>query len=218
MFDRIAPRYDLLNSVLSFGADARWRRVAARRARLGPGSSALDIACGSGKLTRELCRRAPGGLVVGLDFSSRMLGLAARQAEGAVYVRGDGLHLPFPDAAFQAVTVAFGLRNFVDPELALREMLRVLKPGGRALVLEFVRPRPGVVGRAYRAYLRWGLPRVGGLLSGDPTAYRYLSQSVDSYRSASELVEMARSAGWREVGVRLLTLGTVALVEGRRES
>jgi demethylmenaquinone methyltransferase / 2-methoxy-6-polyprenyl-1,4-benzoquinol methylase len=216
MFDRIARRYDLLNTVLSFGADARWRRRAARAAGPPPDGRALDVACGSGKLTEELRRRAPRGLVVGLDFSGRMLQVAAAEAPGPRYVRGDGLRLPFPDETFDAVTVAFGLRNFTDPEGGLCEMRRVLRPGGRAVVLEFVRPRPGPIGSAYRAYLVHVLPRVGGWVSGDATAYRYLSSTVDSYRTPDELVALAAGAGWREPRIDLLTLGTVGVLAGVR--
>jgi demethylmenaquinone methyltransferase/2-methoxy-6-polyprenyl-1,4-benzoquinol methylase len=214
MFDRIAPRYDLLNTLLSGGSDARWRARAARAAAPPREGRALDVACGSGKLTAELRRLAAGGTVVGLDFSARMLGVAAREAPEARYVRGDGLRLPFPDATFDAVTVAFGLRNFADPERGLAEMRRVLRPGGRAVVLEFVRPGPGPVGAAYRAYLVHVLPRIGGWISGEPRAYRYLSDTVDSYRSPAELVELARRAGWREPRIELLTLGTVGVLSG----
>ena len=217
MFDRLARRYDIVNTILSGGADARWRRKTARTARLPADGRALDVACGSGKLTRKLQRAlGPAGLAVGLDFSAGMLRIAAPHAGGPVYVRGDALRLPFADAGFDAVTVAFGLRNLADPELGLREMVRVLRTGGRALVLEFVRPRPGPVGAVYRAYLRHGLPRIGGLVSGQPTAYRYLSQTVDSYRSPEELVELAARAGWRDPRIELLTLGTVGLLSGTR--
>ena len=216
MFDRIARRYDLLNAVLSFGADAGWRRRAARAADLGGSGRALDVACGSGRLTRELHRLAPGGLVVGLDFSLRMLEVAAEVAPGARYVRADALRLPFPEGSFEAVTMAFGLRNLTDAEAGLAEMLRVLRPGGRAVVLEFVRPAPGPVGRVYRAYLRHLLPRVGGWISGDRQAYRYLSDTVDAYLSPEELVALAGAAGWREPRIELLTLGTVGLLTGRR--
>lgn len=216
MFDRIARRYDLLNTVLSFGSDARWRRLAARAAAPPEDGLALDVACGSGKLTAELHRLASRGLVVGLDFSARMLQVAAAAEPGPRYVRGDGLRLPFPDGTFDAVTVAFGLRNFADPGRGLAEMRRVLRPGGRAVVLEFVRPRPGPVGAAYRAYLVHALPRVGGWISGEPRAYRYLSDTVDSYRSARELVELAAGAGWRDPRIRLLTLGTVGVLTGER--
>jgi demethylmenaquinone methyltransferase/2-methoxy-6-polyprenyl-1,4-benzoquinol methylase len=216
MFDRIARRYDLLNTVLSFGTDASWRRRAARAAGPPPDGRALDVACGSGKLTGELRRLAADGLVVGLDFSGRMLQVAAAEVPGPRYVRGDGLRLPFADGTFDAVTVAFGLRNFADPERGLCEMRRVLRPGGRAVVLEFVRPRRGPVGAAYRAYLVHVLPRVGGWVSGDAGAYRYLSSTVDDYRTPEELVALATAAGWRETRIDLLTLGTVGVLAGLR--
>jgi demethylmenaquinone methyltransferase/2-methoxy-6-polyprenyl-1,4-benzoquinol methylase len=214
MFDRIAHRYDLLNTVLSGGADERWRRRTAEASRIGVRGRALDVACGSGKLTLALRRRAPHGSVVGLDFSRRMLEVAARQAPGAAYVRGDALCLPFADASFDAATIAFGLRNLADPVLGLREMARVVRPGGQVAVLEFLRPRRGLVGSAYRAYLRRGLPLVGGWISGQPTAYRYLSETVDSYRTLGQLLQLASAAGWHRVALRLLTLGTVALLTG----
>ncbi len=216
MFDRIAGRYDLLNTILSFGADARWRRRGARAASMPLDGRALDVACGSGKLTRELHRLATKGLVVGLDFSGPMLRVAATGAPGPRYVRGDGLRLPFADETFDAATVAFGLRNFADPEKGLREMRRVLRPGGRAVVLEFVRPRRGAVGAAYRAYLVHVLPQVGGWVSGDRAAYRYLSQTVDAYRTPEQLVRLASNAGWREPRIELMTLGTVGLLTGER--
>jgi demethylmenaquinone methyltransferase / 2-methoxy-6-polyprenyl-1,4-benzoquinol methylase len=216
MFDRIAHRYDLLNTVLSGGSDARWRRATARAAGLGRGGQALDVATGSGKLALALHRAAPGGLVVGLDFSERMLRVAAERAPGPRYVRGDGLRLPFADETFDAVTVAFGLRNFADPAVGLGEMRRVLRPGGTALVLEFVRPGLGPAGRAYRAYLRHGLPRLGGWISGQPSAYRYLSDTVDAYHAPEDLVGLAERAGWRDPRIRLLTLGTVGLLRGVR--
>ena len=215
MFDRIAHRYDLLNTVLSGGRDASWRRRTAVTTGLKEEGRGLDVACGSGKLTAELRRRAGGGLVVGLDFSAGMLRIAGAEHSGP-WVRGDGLSLPFPDGTFDAVTVAFGLRNFVRPELGMEEMRRVLLPGGRAVVLEFLRPRADVVGTLYRAYLRHVLPRLGGVVSGQPGAYRYLSDTVDSYRTPEELLAMAGSAGWRELRLEALTLGTVGILSGSR--
>jgi demethylmenaquinone methyltransferase/2-methoxy-6-polyprenyl-1,4-benzoquinol methylase len=217
MFDRLAGRYDLLNTVLSGGADGRWRRRTASATGLGKGGTALDVACGSGKLSLELRRLAGGGMVVGLDFSAGMLAVAAEHARGPSYVRGDGLALPFRDGVFDAVTVAFGLRNFAEPERGLREMLRVLRPRGRAVVLEFVRPRRGLVGGLYRTYLRSVLPLLGGWISGQPQAYRYLSDTVDSYRTPEELAALAESAGWRDPRIDLLTLGTVGILSGHRQ-
>ncbi|MBO0684323.1 MAG: ubiquinone/menaquinone biosynthesis methyltransferase [Candidatus Dormibacteraeota bacterium] len=217
MFDRVAGRYDLVNTILSGGSDARWRRRTGRAAGLELGGRALDVACGSGKLSRELLRTAAAdGLVVGLDFSEGMLEVARCGGHGPAFVRGDALDLPFPDGIFDAVTIAFGLRNLAGQERGLREMARVLRPGGRGLVLEFVRPARGPVGSLYRAYLRHGLPRIGGLVSGQPQAYRYLSDTVDAYHSPEELVELAVRAGWQEPRIELLTFGTVGLLSGRR--
>jgi demethylmenaquinone methyltransferase/2-methoxy-6-polyprenyl-1,4-benzoquinol methylase len=217
MFDRIARRYDLVNTVLSAGIDGGWRRRAAREARLAAGGSALDVACGSGKLTAELARIAgPRGRVVGLDFSPEMLAIARHDHPGLEFLEGDALNLPFDDATFDAITIAFGLRNLADPVRGLREMARVLKPGGRAVVLEFVHPPKGPVGTAYRLYLRTLLPAVGGALSGQPTAYRYLSDTVDSYRTPAELMQMARDATWSGIDFRILALGTVAILSGSK--
>jgi len=217
MFDRIARRYDLANTILSLGTDGHWRRLAARATHLGPGEAALDVACGSGKLTAELAHAAPGGRVVGLDFSPRMLAAARAAHPNLHFTQGDAHHLPFTDSTFDAATIAFGLRNLADPERGLTEMRRVLKPGGRAVLLEFVHPPPGPIGAAYRLYLRRLLPAVGGALSGDPAAYRYLSDTVAAYRKPAELLELAHAAGWAAVSFRALNLGTVGLLAAQRD-
>ena len=215
MFDRIARRYDLVNTVLSAGTDGGWRRSAARLTELKAGGSALDVACGSGKLTAVLARMAgPSGHVVGLDFSRQMLEVARSEHPGIEFLDGDALNLPFEDAGFDASTIAFGLRNLADPVRGLREMLRVVRAGGRAVVLEFVRPPNGPVGSAYRVYLRTLLPAIGGVLSGQPTAYRYLSDTVDSYRNADELRALAEVAGWKGVRYKSVAAGTVGLLSG----
>lgn len=215
MFDRIARRYDTVNTVLSVGTDGGWRRRAARETGLRPGGSALDVACGSGKLTAELAKIAGGGgRVVGLDFSPQMLEVACRDHPGIEFIEGDALSLPFANGEFDASTIAFGLRNLADPVRGLGEMTRVIKPGGRAVVLEFVRPPKTLAGSAYRVYLRTLLPAIGGVISGQPAAYRYLSDTVDSYRSAGELAQMATDAGWRDVRYRGLAMGTVGLLSG----
>ena len=215
MFDRIARRYDLVNTVLSGGTDAGWRRRAARATGLGRGGAALDVACGSGKLTAELVSLAgPSGRVVGLDFSPQMLEVARRDHPGIEFLEGDALNLPFDDASFDASTIAFGLRNLSNPVRGLREMLRVVKPGGRAVVLEFVRPPKNLAGGAYRLYLRTLLPAIGGAISGQPAAYRYLSDTVDSYRTPEELRAMAAAAGWSGVTYKDLAMGTVGILTG----
>ncbi len=215
MFDRIAHRYDLVNTVLSGGTDGGWRRRAARATGLTQAGSALDVACGSGKLTAELARIAGRhGRVVGLDFSPQMLEVASHDHPGIEFIEGDALDLPFDDASFDASTIAFGLRNLADPVKGLREMLRVVQPRGRAVVLEFVRPPTGPVGSAYRLYLRTLLPAIGGLISRQPSAYRYLSDTVDSYRTPKELTEMAAAAGWLQVSYEGMAMGTVGIVSG----
>jgi demethylmenaquinone methyltransferase/2-methoxy-6-polyprenyl-1,4-benzoquinol methylase len=213
MFDRIARRYDTVNTVLSAGTDGGWRRRAARETGLRAGGTALDVACGSGKLTAELARLARGGRVVGLDFSPQMLEVARRTHPTLEFIEGDALNLPFDDASFDAATIAFGLRNLADPVRGLREMTRVAR---RTVVLEFVRPPKGIVGGAYRLYLRTLLPAVGGAISGDRAAYRYLSETVDSYRTPGELVEMANQAGWQDVRFVALAMGTVGIVASGR--
>jgi demethylmenaquinone methyltransferase / 2-methoxy-6-polyprenyl-1,4-benzoquinol methylase len=211
MFDRIARRYDLVNTVLSGGTDAGWRRRAARDSGLRPGGTALDVACGSGKLTAELAKLTRGGRVVGLDFSPEMLMVARRDHPSIEFVEGDALNLPFADASFDAATIAFGLRNLADPVRGLREMIRVAR---RAVVLEFVKPPRGPVGSVYRVYLRTVLPAIGGAISGDRSAYRYLSDTVDSYRTPKELREMAEQAGWTNIRFTHLAMGTVGVISG----
>jgi demethylmenaquinone methyltransferase/2-methoxy-6-polyprenyl-1,4-benzoquinol methylase len=213
MFDRIARRYDMVNTVLSGGTDAGWRRRAARATGLVAGGSALDVACGSGKLTAALSRLAgPSGRVVGLDFSAQMLEVARRDHPGIEFVEGDALNLPFDDGSFDASTIAFGLRNLADPVRGLREMLRVVRR--KAVVLEFVRPPQGPVGTAYRLYLKTLLPAIGGAISGQPSAYRYLSDTVDSYRTPDELRAMAAAAGWGDVRFEALAMGAVGVLSG----
>jgi len=217
MFDRIARRYDLVNTVLSGGTDAGWRKRAARTTGLTTGGSALDVACGSGKLTARLASIAgTSGRVVGLDFSPQMLEVARREHPGIEFVEGDALNLPFDDASFDASTIAFGLRNLADPVRGLREMLRVVKR--RAVVLEFVRPPQGPVGTAYRLYLKAVLPSIGGAISGQRSAYKYLSDTVDSYRTPGELRAMATAAGWANVSYAGLAMGTVGIVSGDKPS
>jgi demethylmenaquinone methyltransferase/2-methoxy-6-polyprenyl-1,4-benzoquinol methylase len=154
--------------------------------------------------------------VVGLDFSAQMLDIARRDHPGIEFIEGDALNLPFDDATFDASTIAFGLRNLADPVRGLREMQRVIRPGGRSVVLEFVRPPRGLTGSAYRVYLRTLLPAIGGALSGDRGAYRYLSDTIDSYRTPGELGDIAMQAGWADVVYRGLAMGTVGILSGVR--
>jgi demethylmenaquinone methyltransferase/2-methoxy-6-polyprenyl-1,4-benzoquinol methylase len=215
MFDRIARRYDLVNTVLSLGTDGGWRRRTVRETGVGAGDRALDVACGSAKIAGELSLAVGGsGLVIGLDFSPAMLAVARRSRPEIEFVRGDALALPFQDSGLAATTMGFGLRNLADPVQGLREMVRVLRPGGRAAVLEFLKPPRSAYGWLYRAYLRTALPLIGGALSGDWAAYRYLSDTVDSYRTPAQLRMLADQAGWRDIRLEELSMGTVAILSG----
>ena len=215
MFDGIAARYDLLNAVLSLGVDRSWRRQAVAWAVEGAPRAVLDVATGTADLAIALRRAAPEARVVGVDFSPRMLAVGrAKAARLGVEVRleeGDGTALPYPDAAFDALTIAYGLRNFDDVDAGLREFRRVLRPGGRVVILEFPPPPSGAFGRLFRFYFTRVVPQVGGLVSGRPGAYAYLPSSVMAFPDPETLAERLRAAGFRDVRYRLQTWGVSAL-------
>jgi demethylmenaquinone methyltransferase/2-methoxy-6-polyprenyl-1,4-benzoquinol methylase len=212
MFDRIAIGYDRQNTLFSLDRDRAWRRRAARLADLRPGGVALDLCTGTGKLAAELLPYVrPGGRVIGLDFSTRMLELARRQVAGVEFQLGDVMNLPFGDANIDAVTIAFGLRNLVDRERGLREMFRVLKPGGRLVILEFRPPPGGPFSLPYRVYLTRVMPSVAGWFGMDRQAYQYLADTVQGFPSPSELARLLEQIGFTDVQVRRMTGGIVAL-------
>ncbi len=223
MFDRIAPRYDLLNRLLSAGIDVRWRRRAVDALARGPGSRVLDLCTGTGDLLLEFLRRHGRNRGLGLDLSREMLVRAAAKlgragADGrAGLCAGDALGLPFQDASFDGALVAFGIRNLGDAPAGLREMRRVLRPGGRAVVLEFSMP-PGLLGRAYRVYFTRVLPRLGGWISGDPSAYAYLPASVERFAAPGEFGALMERAGFADVRWQALTGGIAHLYVGERTS
>ena len=221
MFAGIAGRYDLLNHLLSGNTDQRWRRFVARQLResLGEGAFVLDAACGTGDLALALAG-AGRARVVGLDFCRPMLEIAARKSArrgGQIsYVEADALRLPFPDAAFDVATIAFGLRNLAGVEDGLRELGRVLKPGGRLAVLEFSRPVLPGFRALFQFYFTRVLPRVGGLVSGSRGAYEYLPDSVSRFPAQRELAALMRRVGFERVSYRNLTGGIAALHVGTR--
>ena len=212
MFDRVAPRYDLANAVFSLGRDHAWRQAAARAARPGAGELAVDVACGTGALTRELARLAPGARVLGVDFSREMLRRA--DPDRVAYVAGDALALPLGDASVDLVTIAFGLRNLPDPGQGLGELRRVLRPGGRLLVCEFSHPTAPVLGGLYRRYLTRLMPLAARRLTSDPEAYRYLARSIGAWPDQAGLARWLQRAGFSEVAWRDLDGGIVALHRG----
>ena len=210
MFDEVAPRYDLTNTVLSLGQDRGWRRAVAAALDLVPGERVLDLAAGTATSSAALARS--GADVVGCDFSLGMLRVGKRQGhEGVQLVAGDALRLPFADASFDAVTISFGLRNTADPDLALRELLRVTRPGGRLVVCEFSSPVWRPFRTVYLEYLMKALPAVARRVSSDPAAYVYLAESVRAWPAQAELAADLAVAGWSQVAWRDLTGGIVAL-------
>ncbi|HWQ22560.1 MAG TPA: bifunctional demethylmenaquinone methyltransferase/2-methoxy-6-polyprenyl-1,4-benzoquinol methylase UbiE [Gaiellaceae bacterium] len=206
MFDRIAPVYDLMNRAMTAGLDRRWRRLAVREA-VRPGDRVLDVCCGTGDLALEAERH--GGRVVGLDFSERMLERARRKSGTIEWVRADALALPFPAASFDAVLVGFGVRNLDDLEAGLRELRRVLRPGGRLAILEITRPR-GLAKPFFRLWFEAFVPLVGRLLPGG-RAYTYLPASVRRFPQPEDLSRLLEQAGFEQVAFRRLGGGIVAL-------
>jgi demethylmenaquinone methyltransferase / 2-methoxy-6-polyprenyl-1,4-benzoquinol methylase len=211
MFDRIAPVYDVMNRVFTMGLDGRWRRLAAASA-VRPGDRVLDAACGTGDLA--LADRKAGGEVTGLDFSERMLERARRKSDQIEWVQGDVLALPFDDAAFDAATIGFGIRNVDDLDAGLRELARVVRPGGRLAVLEITRPR-GVLRPFFRLWFDVLIPLAGKVLPGG-AAYSYLPASVRRFPGPDDLADALRGAGFADVSYRLLAGGIVSLHVSRR--
>ncbi|HEY6379378.1 MAG TPA: ubiquinone/menaquinone biosynthesis methyltransferase [Candidatus Dormibacteraeota bacterium] len=213
MFDGIARHYDILNTVLSVGRDAAWRRRAVRAANLRRGNTALDVCCGTGALSRELLTAvSPGGRVVGIDFSPGMLAEARRRVPGVDFRRGDATRLDgISDGSVDAVTIAFGLRNIGDRRGALLAAHRVLRPERRLVLLEFSQVRGRVYGGFYRWYLTRLLPRAGRLLNPRSEAYSYLPASIAVYPDAGEVSAWLRSAGFVDVHATRMTAGVVTL-------
>jgi demethylmenaquinone methyltransferase / 2-methoxy-6-polyprenyl-1,4-benzoquinol methylase len=223
MFDRIAHRYDLLNRLLSFGTDVRWRKKMARHLPPGEELRVLDLATGTAdvllSLTRE-CPRVVSG--VGVDMSLGMLLHGKEKLQAAnlfgrfPLVRSDATCLGLAAGQFDAVTIAFGIRNVLSVDAALLELHRVLRSGGRALILEFSLPRNPLIRRGYLFYFRHILPRLGALISGDSYAYRYLNQSVETFPYGEDFCDLMRTAGFRDVQAHPLTFGIATLYVGAR--
>jgi len=239
MFDGVAGRYDRTNTVLSFGQDRRWRRLTRAALELCPGERVLDVAAGTAVSSVELARS--GAAVVACDFSLGMLragserhgpgragqhgqhgparpwrGRPGQHGRGVPLVAGDALALPFADASFDAVTIAFGLRNVADTAQALREMLRVTRPGGRLAVCEFSRPTWLPVRTVYLEYLMRALPAVARRVSSNPDAYRYLAESIREWPDQMALADRIAAAGWQHVAWRNVSGGIVALHRATR--
>ncbi len=221
MFDRVAGRYDALNSLMTAGLHHRWRERAAARTGLGPGDSTLDICCGTGDFALELAKLVqPGGRVVGCDFSEPMLDLAREKAagqgaEGVRFEWADALELPYDGERFDAVTVGFGVRNLADLDRGLREMARVSKPGGRAVILEITQPTRPPLSLFYSLWFDRIVPLLGAF-SSDPEAYSYLPESVRSFPGPHELAAKMDAAGFKAIRYTVLAGGIIAIHSGVR--
>lgn len=220
IFSQVAPAYDFLNRLLSLREDVRWRRFTARALRLGPGGRVLDVATGTGDLALAIAARPEAPLVLGLDLVPAMLGPAqkklARSGAKAALLAGDGTRLPFGDALFDAVTIAFGIRNIPRRIQAMAEMQRVLIPGGRLYVLEFTTPRRPWVRALYRPYLKHILPKLGGLFSGDEASYRYLAETIMNFPAPDAFRAEMQAAGFSACRSYALTAGVAWLHVGEK--
>jgi demethylmenaquinone methyltransferase / 2-methoxy-6-polyprenyl-1,4-benzoquinol methylase len=214
MFDRIARVYDLMNSVMTAGLHHRWRERAADLAGLGPGARALDVACGTGDLALELSRRVgPSGQVVGADFSEAMLERARAKSPDVTWESANALELPYPDAGFDAATVGFGARNFSDLDRGLAEMARVVRPGGRVVVLEITTPQRPPLSTFFSIWFDRVVPALGRI-AGDPEAYSYLPSSVKRFPGPEELAARMSAVGLGELRWILTAGGIIALHAG----
>jgi demethylmenaquinone methyltransferase/2-methoxy-6-polyprenyl-1,4-benzoquinol methylase len=224
MFDAIAPRYDLLNTLLSAGLDRYWRRRAIRSLQLTGAETVLDVCTGTGEMALAAARSRRGARrVVGVDFAAAMLSRALQKTQAAgldgriQLVRGDATRIPLPAASVEGATIAFGLRNVAQPELACRELQRVLKPGGRVAILEFGLPVVPAVRPLYLWYFRHVLPRIGRAVSRHDAAYSYLPASVGAFTWGDAFVELLRGEGFNNVNGRPLSFGIVYLYTAEKQ-
>jgi demethylmenaquinone methyltransferase/2-methoxy-6-polyprenyl-1,4-benzoquinol methylase len=222
MFDKIAFRYDFLNRFLSGGIDVYWRKRTIRELRGLEAAAVLDVATGTGDMAVMLARRFPQSRVTGVDISAGMLEIGRRKVEQLklgdriTLQLGDSEALPFAADSFDAITVAFGVRNFENLEKGLREMHRVLKPGGKLLVLEFSQPRIPVICQVYRAYMRLIAPRIAGIAASNREAYQYLNDSVQAFPEGETLIRILEGCGYTHTRLRRLSLGICSLYTGQK--
>jgi demethylmenaquinone methyltransferase/2-methoxy-6-polyprenyl-1,4-benzoquinol methylase len=212
MFAAIAPSYDLNNRLHSMGRDQAWRKAAVRAADVKPGDVVLDVACGTGDLTMAFADRSPAQRVIGMDFTYNMLAVAKRKGGRCHYAAADAMNLPLPDSCVDVVSIAFGIRNVADPAKAIAEFHRVLRPGGRMLILEFTLPRHALLRKLYLFYFNHIMPRTAALIARDRSgAYRYLPRSVGTFIEREQLVARLEAQGFDNVTTQSLTCGIAAL-------
>lgn len=218
MFGRIAQRYDLMNRLMTFGQDVRWRRFVVEKAALQPGNRLLDLAIGTGDVAFAALEREPSLSVVGTDFALPMM-LVGRQrprGDSVRWCQGDALNLPYPDNTFDAVTSGYLLRNVIDLPRALREQVRVTRPGGMVVALDTTPPPRNLLRPFIEIHLRFVIPLLGRLVAGSPDAYQYLPSSTQAFRAPQELVTLMHEAGLEDVAYKKFMLGTMAVHWGRK--
>ncbi|MEJ5241666.1 MAG: ubiquinone/menaquinone biosynthesis methyltransferase [Anaerolineales bacterium] len=218
MFSQIAHRYDLMNRLMTGWQDVRWRREVITRARLSDGAHLLDLGTGTGDLAREALRRYPGLRVVAADFTVTMMRVGEARYGKLPWVAADALHLPFAEAQFDAVVSGFLMRNVIDVLQALREQHRVLKPGGRIVILDTTQPKRNLLWPFIWVHLHVIIPFLGGLISGRRDAYTYLPDSTEKFLTAESLAEGMRQVGFERVGFRRLMFGTIAIHWGEKHA
>lgn len=221
MFDRISPRYDLLNRILSFGVDLRWRKQAVTLLGDLKGKTVLDLCCGSGDFVAILQKRYKGDVrIIGADFARRMLGIAARRFQlmteaPLLFCQADALALPLSENSVDAVTIGFGIRNIADKPAALREIIRVLRPGGRLAIVEPALPENRLLRFIFTFYFKNIMPLIGGIISGDRAAYKYLHDSVATFPRPDEFVAMMQAAGFADAKAIPQTFGSAMIYIGQ---
>lgn len=217
MFDTIAGRYDKLNKILSFRKDSGWRKLAIKEADIQDGDSVLDLACGTGEMIIELCKKKKISSIIGGDFSISMLNLARKKLPESPLTAADAQNLPFKSCSFSKITMAFGFRNVADKEAALKELYRVLKSKGKIVILEFTEPSNKIISYFYRLYTERILPYIGGVLSGNKRAYKYLPESVHKFPNDDIFGKMIKDTGFTNIKFMKHTFGAVSIVSFMKE-
>lgn len=215
LFTRIARRYVLMNHLMTAGQDIRWRQIAVRQAHLLPGAAVLDLGTGTGDLAREVLRQVPSAHVIGADFTLEMMRIG-RHFGPFICTAANALHLPFAEETFDAVLSGFLMRNVSDLSQALEEQWRVLKPGGRIIILDTTRPRRNLLWPFIWLHMHLVIPLLGALVTGSGNAYRYLSESTGNFLTAEDLAQRMEQAGFREVSFRRLMFGVIAIHWGNK--
>jgi demethylmenaquinone methyltransferase/2-methoxy-6-polyprenyl-1,4-benzoquinol methylase len=222
MFDRISPKYDRLNHLLSFNIDKTWRRKTAKAVAKSQPETILDLATGTADLAIALAKYNPQAYIIGVDFSEKMLAIGKekilqRHFEDQIkLLQGDAANLPFADNSFDAVTIAFGVRNFEDLEKGLSEMLRVMKPEGQVVILEFSNPEKFPVKQVYRLYFKYILPKIGEWVSKDKSAYSYLPASVEKFPKPDDFLRILSNKGLKNGAKKSLSMGIATLYWGNK--